>query len=112
MRTLSTELGRVDPAPVAVITTESSVWLLDCATYTRVARGERPDSARSHLSPWRRLDDGRRHTYRGAWWVRDEQGNLQVRILPVSGPPDGVGIITGVVVSVRGVSDADPARTI
>lgn len=109
---MNVELGRVEPAPVATITTESSVWLLDCATYTRVPRAERPDDARSHLSPWRRLDDGRRHPHRGAWWVRDEQGNLRARILPVSGPPDGMGIITGVVVSVRGVSDADPARSI
>lgn len=111
MQHSSTPLGEVDPAPVAVIITESSVWLVDAATYTRTPKGEAPDPTRSHLSPWNRLDDGERHAHRGAWWDRDREGNLRLRILPVSGPPDGVGIVTGVVVSVTGVSERDPTRT-
>lgn len=104
-------LGEVRPDPVAVVTTERSVWLVDATAYTRLPKEEGPVEGRSHLSDWDRLRDGRRLPLREATWaVEVSSGTLRMRILPLAGPPDGAGVVTGVVVQAIGLAVDDVAR--
>lgn len=106
------ELGDVVASPVAVVTTESSVWLVDASTYVRLPLAER-QSARSDPSPWGRLRDGTRFEHRRAFWVRERStGDLRLRILPCAGPKDGHGIVTGRVTKVSGVGEGDPSAVL
>lgn len=101
-------LGDLRPNPVAVVTTESSVWLLDDRCYVRLPRTELPAPTRSAPSPWGRLDDGQRLEHRGAAWVREPSGALHVRIWPTAGPAGGEGVMTGRVVMASGLAVDDP----
>lgn len=102
-------LGDVLPDPVAVLSTERSIWLLDPYGYVRLPRTERPSTEGRGVSDWGRLDEGTRLGHRQALWVRDRSGALRVRIFPTAGPLDGRGIITGYVLAATGLAADDPA---
>lgn len=105
-------LGDVRPSPVAVVTTERSIWLLDPSGYVRLPRSERPSYESRGLSPWGRLDEGKRLEHRRAIWVRDPSGAFRVRIFPTIGPVDGGGIVTGYVLAATGLAADDPAHAL
>ena|SRR5487761_2256880 len=97
---LTTFVGLLEPAPFLRVVTFGSIWLLDDATYTRMAKTEAPDSNRSHESIEGRLDDFVRHPYRSAWLGRDAFGDIRLRIHPTVGPSDGVGLISSPVTAI------------
>lgn len=81
------------------VVTERSLWLVRPDTYCRMPRNETPRPQERSIEG--RMDDGRWHPYRRIWWFRDLAG-LGMRIHPVTGPPDGRGIYSGLVVGVLG----------
>jgi hypothetical protein len=94
------------PLTLARVVTESSVWLLlpDVLNvggkYLRMPRDEAP-RYRTH-SPWDRLHDGEWLEYEYARWTNTGlyPGEFRLNIKPVTGPPDGYGIVTGKVCEV------------
>lgn len=66
-----------------------------------------PNPSRASESVDGRLDDAVHHAYRAAWWGRDSLGNIRIRILPVAGPQEGSGIMTGAVRSLTGCAFAE-----
>lgn len=98
-------LGDLVAQPLAVVTTDNSVWLIDTDAYTRLPRTESASPYRTHFSDWGRLQDGLRHPHRGVRWVRERSsGALRLQIFPILGPPKGHGILTGWVVAARGLA--------
>ena len=87
-------------AGILRVVTESSVWFVSRDSYQRLPRAEAPRSPQPSIAG--RLDDGHWHGLRRSWWVNHDDGVRQVRLLPEIGPVDGVGILTGVVLSVHG----------
>lgn len=89
-------------APVGLVRvrTESSIWLVDRAQYQRLPLEEQPRDAPP--SDLRRLDDAVWHGMRRCWWVTYPDDRRALRILPVTGPVDGVGVVSGLIVEVSG----------
>ena len=88
-------------SPLRVVT-DSSVWIIRADAYLRLPRSETPRPETASIGG--RLADGRWHGHRGAWWVADGD-RWRIRLLPVAGPPCGVGVITGPIVSCRAAFD-------
>lgn len=98
---------RFVPLEQMSVVTEHSIWLIQLGSYLRTPRDEQPRPQEpSHAG---RLDDGRWHRYRTAWWFGDTYG-LRVRLLPAVGPRHGQGIYTGLVVEVHGPWRLVPRR--
>ena len=89
-----------EPLGVVRVTTESSIWFVTAERYQRLPREERP-RPRLH-SIENRLADGTWHGLRRCWWRVHDDGDRQMRILPEAGAADGIGIVTGVIVEVKG----------
>jgi len=81
------------------VVTERSVWLIRSDRYLRLPLTETERA--QNLAIDSRLDDARWHGLREAWWCWDTNGELRVRLLPVSGPEHGAGVLTGVVTDYR-----------
>jgi hypothetical protein len=88
------------PLGVVRVVTGSSNWLLTPDRYQRLPREERPRPPVGSIDG--RLDDARWHGMRRCWWVAYADGARAVRILPTIGPPDGVGVVTGIIATVDG----------
>lgn len=88
------------PIGLVRVTTESSIWLVTEGCYRRMPRTERV--RRLTITQSRRLTDLVEHPWRRCWWRTDIAGDQRLRILPVAGDPDGVGVVSGVIVDVRG----------
>jgi len=96
------------PLGLVRVQTERSIWLLLPDRYQRLPREERPRPREVAIEG--RLDDAMWHGLCRCWWVTYADGRRAVRILPVSGPQDGVGVITGPIESVAGEwEDLTPA---
>lgn len=91
------------PLGVVRVQTERSVWLLTQDRYQRLPREERPRPREVAIEG--RLDDATWHGMRRCWWVTYADGHRAVRILPVSGPAEGIGVISGPIEWVDGESD-------
>ncbi len=88
------------PFGLVRVQTERSIWLLMPDRYQRLPREERPRPKEVAIEG--RLDDATWHRLRRCWWVTYADGHRAVRILPVSGPPDGIGVITRPIEGVAG----------
>ncbi len=102
-------------APMAIdtevrVVTERSVWLIRPDRYLRLPLTETTRQRNDHAID-DRLDDAQWHGLRAGWWCWDMDGCLRVRLLPVAGPEDGAGIVTGLVTgtgsAVGGARDRD-----
>lgn len=89
-----------EPLGIVRVTTESSIWLLTPERYLRLPRQERPRPPVVSIES--RLADGTWHGLRRCWWRIHADGVRQLRLLPEVGPADGVGVVTGVIVAVKG----------
>lgn len=93
------------------LVTERSVWLLRADTYYRMPKEEQ--AREQDWSIEGRMDDGRSHSYRRAWfWIYDHTW-LRARILPSVGPVHGIGIYTGCILAISGTweeVESDPER--
>lgn len=89
-------------APVGLVRvgTESSIWLVSPDKYQRLPHEEQPRAAPP--SDLRRLDDAVWHGMRRCWWVTYPDDRRALRILPVVGPADGLGVVSGIIVEVSG----------
>jgi len=88
------------PLSIVRVVTENSNWLLTADRYQRLPRTEQPRPAVDSIEG--RLDDAHWHEMRRCWWVVYADGAAAVRILPVVGPSDGVGIVTGPIERIEG----------
>ncbi len=88
------------PVGIVCVTTERSIWFVTAEGYQRLPHEERPRPAVHSIEG--RLADGEWHGLRQSWWRAHEDGERQMRLLPEVGPADGVGIVTGVIVAVKG----------
>lgn len=88
------------PLGVVRVITGSSNWLLTPDGYQRLPREERPRPPVGSIDG--RLADARWHGMRHCWWVVYVDGARAVRILPRTGPPNGVGVVTGIIEHVDG----------
>jgi hypothetical protein len=106
----------LDPSGASVVvTTLSSLWTLSqLDELSRWGRRREPRFHEAGREPDRtpsvdgRLVDGVMHPFLVAWWATDDLGHVHLRVLPVAGPPDGFGVCSGPVLSVRG--DRSAAR--
>lgn len=89
-----------EPVGVVRVHTESSIWLLTPGRCQRLPREERPGV--TPASTYRRLDDAKWHEMRRCWWVTYADGRRSLRILPAAGPPEGLGVVSGLIVEVGG----------
>jgi hypothetical protein len=87
------EARKFTPLSIVRVVTENSNWLLTGDRYQRLPRAEQPRPAVESIDG--RLDDAHWHEMQRCWWVVFADGAAAVRILPMAGPPDGVGIVTG-----------------
>lgn len=86
----------------ARVVTENSVWLLTDTQYLRLPKSESPRWNGGAGS--RRTVDGKWMTYLRAAWKREADGLWRLRIWPAARPGlHGSGIITGIVISLRGI---------
>ena len=89
-------------APVGLIRvrTESSIWLLGPGKYQHLPREEQPRAA----PPLRRTAPRRLRVARHAALLVDTYGDGRraLRILPIAGPPEGHGVVSGLIVEVSG----------
>lgn len=92
-----------EPVGVVRVRTESSIWLLTPGCYQRLPKEEQPRPAPA--STYQRLEDAVWHDMRRCWWVTYGDGRRALRILPAAGPPDGLGVISGLIVEVSGACD-------
>lgn len=100
-------LGELEVFGLAAVTTESSMWLITERTYRRLPRDERQRP--TDYSPWGRLDDLVEHQHHGGhWWWVPKTGSVRLQLLAVEGPEDGLGVVTGRVVSVQGAQWMQP----
>jgi hypothetical protein len=88
------------PLGVVRVQTERSIWLLTADHYQRLPREERPRPREVAIEG--RLDDAMWHGLRQCWWVTYADGRVALRILPASGPVDGVGVVTGLIEDIEG----------
>lgn len=88
------------PARILRVETESSIWFVSAERYQRLPKEERPRAPEACIDG--RLADARWHGLRRCWWREHGDGETQLRLLPVLGPETGVGVVSGVVVSVQG----------
>jgi hypothetical protein len=89
------EARKFTPLSIVRVVTENSNWLLTADRYQRLPRAEQPRPAVESIDG--RLDDAHWHEMKRCWWVVPADGAATVRILPMAGPPDGVGIVTGAI---------------
>ncbi len=89
------------PVGIVRVVTESSIWFVTADRYQRLPREGRPRP--QPFSIERRLADGEWHGLRRCWWRVHDDGERQMRLLPVVGPVDGVGVVTGIIVAVKGI---------
>lgn len=94
------------PVGVVRVRTESSIWLLAPGRYQRLPKEEQPRS--TPASTFRRLDDAVWHDMRRSWWLTYADGRRALRILPVAGPSEGLGVVSGLIVEVSGGCDLPP----
>jgi hypothetical protein len=89
-------------APVGLVRvrTESSIWLIGPSKYHRLPQEERPRA--TPPSDERRLDDAVWHGMRRCWWITYPDGRQALRILPIAGPPEGLGVVSGLIVEISG----------
>ena len=92
--------AEVHPVGVLRVETERSIWFVTADRYQRLPREERPRPAVRSIED--RLADGEWHDLRRCWWRVHDDGDRQMRLLPAVGPADGVGVVTGVIIAVRG----------
>lgn len=88
------------PVGILRVETESSIWFVHSDRYQRLPREERPRPREVCIGG--RLTDAQWHGLRRCWWREHSDGETQLRLLPAVGPEAGVGVVSGVVVSVRG----------
>lgn len=98
------------PLGVVRVVTGSSNWLLTADGYQRLPREEQPRPQVGSIDG--RLGDARWHGMQRCWWVVYADGARAVRILPTIGPPDGVGVVTGIIESVDGEWVELPAEAV
>jgi hypothetical protein len=89
-----------EPVGTMRVRTESSIWFVTTDRYQRMPLEERPRPP--VVSVEGRLADGEWHSLRRCWWRVHADGERQLRLLPEAGPVDGIGVLTGVVVVVKG----------
>ena len=89
-----------EPVGIVRVTTESSIWFVTANGYQRLPREERPRPPVTSIDG--RLADGEWHRLRRCWWRLHADGERQLRLLPEAGPIDGGGVLSGVVVAVKG----------
>ena len=89
-----------EPVGTMRVTTESSIWFVMPNRYQRMPLEERPRAP--VVSVEGRLADGEWHRLRRCWWRVHADGERQLRLLPEARPVDGIGVVTGVVVAVKG----------
>jgi hypothetical protein len=89
-----------EPLGLVRVQTERSIWLLMPNCYQRLPRVERPRPREVSIEG--RLDDATWHGLRRCWWVTYADGHRAIRILPASGPAEGVGVVSGVIEDIDG----------
>lgn len=89
-----------EPIGILCVTTERSVWFVTADRYQRMPRNEQPRPPVESIES--RLADGQWHGLRRSWWWVHPNGDRQMRLLPTAGPPDGVGVVSSVIVAVKG----------
>jgi hypothetical protein len=94
------EEDEFEPVGMLYITTERSVWFVTAERYQRIPRDEQPRPPAESIED--RLADGQWHGLRRCWWWVHPNGDRQMRLLPAKGPADGIGIVSGAVVAVKG----------
>lgn len=94
------EEEQFEPIGIVRVTTESSIWLVTPERYQRLPREERPRPPVVSIEG--RLADGEWHGLRRCWWRVHADGERQMRLLPEVGPANGVGVVTGVIIAVKG----------
>jgi hypothetical protein len=99
---ITTFAGFLEPAPIAHVATLGSIWLIDDTTYVRMPKTEALDPTRSHEAIDGRLNDFVHHPYRAAWFGWDDVGEIVLRLLPVVGPSDGIGLVSSPVMTISG----------
>lgn len=90
----------IEPVGLLRVETEKSIWLVTSERYQRLPRDERPRLPEVCIEG--RLADAKWHGLRRCWWREHSDGERQLRLLPTVGPETGVGVVSGVVVSVQG----------
>lgn len=100
---LGDEIGLVDFVPVGVVRvfTRSSIWVVVPGRYLRMPRVEAPRPPIKEQIEGR-LEDGRWHGFRRAWWERYGPGLQCLWLLPVVGPVDGKGVHSGEIERIEG----------
>lgn len=89
-----------EPIGMLRVTTASSIWFVTRDRYQRIPRKERPRPTQRSVEG--RLVDGQWHELRRCWWRVHPDGARLLRLLPETGPSDGEGLISGLVLDVRG----------
>ena len=94
------EARQFTPLSIVRVVTANSNWWLTADRYQRLPRSEQPRPAVASIDG--RLNDAKWHEMRRCWWVVYADGAAAVRILPMAGPPDGLGIVTGAIERIEG----------